>query len=329
MVGEHDDSRRVIGRRLHQKAETVVKDAVSLLPFAGEEAPGEELSYRLGDLVVRILIASIEGEEVDPRSAPVSQLRRLARERHVSTPQLFRLVYLVERAALDELAADESFGAASEPWPSIVQIVRRSSIDVLAGFAARLSEEAGEDALVDPLTTLHTRPVLLAALDKEIKRSERSGCPFALILFDIDHLSAINEKHGYGFGDRVIERIGIVLRNYFREQDWVARCESDSFAVLLPETLAEPAMQLAERARETVQERMALRDYRTDEQVTVTVSVGVVVAGGGDGVRAEHLLREAEQAARRAKHAGRNRVERVDVNVAAPQKPTAPPGTGP
>jgi diguanylate cyclase (GGDEF)-like protein len=326
MVGEHDESRRVIGRHLRQQAETVVKDAISLLPFAGEGAPDDELC----DLLVRTLIASIEGGGVDPRGAPVSLLRRFVRERRVSIPQLFRLVYLVERAALDKLAADESFGAASEPWPSIVQIVRRSSIDVLAGFATRLSEETGENALVDPLTTLHTRAVLLAVLDKELKRSERSGYPFALILFDIDRLSAINEQHGYGFGDRVIERIGIVLRNYFREQDWVARCESDSFAVLLPETLGEPAMQLAERARETVQERMALRDYRTDKQVTVTVSVGVVVAGRADGsLRAERLLREAEQAAWRAKQAGRNRVERVELNVGAPQKPTAPPGTAP
>jgi diguanylate cyclase (GGDEF)-like protein len=163
----------------------------------------------------------------------------------------------------------------------------------------------------------------LAALEKEIQRSERFGHPFALIVFDVDRLSEINAMHGYGFGDRVLERIGIVLRNYFREQDWVSRSSGDRFGVLLPETRREHAEQLAERVRVTVQERMSLRDYRSDEQVLVTVSGAVVAAQSVDSsVRAEYLLKEGEQAVHRAKHAGRNRVEHVDINVKAATPPS-------
>jgi diguanylate cyclase (GGDEF)-like protein len=165
------------------------------------------------------------------------------------------------------------------------------------------------------LTTLHARPVLEAVLEKEIQRAERFGHPFALILFDVDQLSDINATHGYGFGDRVLERIGIVMRNYFREQDWVARYSEDTFMVLLPETLPEYAELLAERARVMVEERLALRDYRTEQRVAVTVSVAVVIAEVIDvDVKVEQLMRQAEQAVHRAKHAGRNRVERVDVS---------------
>ena len=85
-------------------------------------------------------------------------------------PQRFGLVYVMERAALDELALDESFGAMSEPWPSIAQIVRRSSFDVLSAFSTNLPMEPGDSPIVDPLTTLHTRAVRLAAPAKEIQR---------------------------------------------------------------------------------------------------------------------------------------------------------------
>lgn len=319
---EREQLRRHIARVLETQATMITNDAVGLFPFAGLE-PADELSSRVAELVVLLLVASIRDNEIDPRSGYISDLRRVAREKRLAVRQLFHIVYLIERAALDELALDESFGATSEPWPSIAQLVRRSSVELLAGFAQRLGQEAGDEALIDPLTTLHTRAVLLAVLEKEIQRAERFGHPFALILFDVDKLSDINHAHGYGFGDRVLERIGIVIRNYFREQDWVTRSSGDTFAVLLPETHREPAEQLAERVRETVQERMSLRDYRSDEQVPVTVSVAVVIAEAVDaGVRAEQVLKEAEQAVHRAKHGGRNRVERVEINVRAATPPS-------
>jgi diguanylate cyclase (GGDEF)-like protein len=241
----------------------------------------------------------------------------------VAVRQLFGLVYVVERAALDELALDESFGATSEPWPALAQTVRRSSFSVLSAYADRLNRDPGRDALTDALTTLHTKSVLIAATDKEIQRAERTKHPFALILIDVDRLSDINAKHGYGSGDRVLERLGILIRNYFREQDWVGRFSGDAFAVLLPETHHEPAEQLAERVRTTVEGRMALHDYRSQEELPVTVSVGVVFAESVDrSIRAEQMFEEAQQAVYRAKLAGRNRVEKVEISVA---RPVAPP----
>lgn len=318
---ERHELRQHIAGVLDLCAAAIAADAVSLSAYAGLEST-DELAAQLSELVISTLIGAIRDGEVDARGTAVAALRRLAREKRLPVRHLFGLVYLLERAALDELALDESFGATSEPWPAIAQIVRRSSFELLAGFAERLGQEAGDEALIDPLTTLHTRAVLLAALEKEIQRSERFGHPFALIMFDIDRLSEINAQHGYGFGDRVLERIGIVIRSYFREQDWVSRSSGDTFVVLLPETQREHAEQLAERMRETVQKRMSLRDHRSEAQVAVTVSVAVVIAEAVDAsVRADQVMREAEQAVQRAKHAGRNQVELVEINVKAQQPP--------
>ena len=62
-----------------------------------------------------------------------------------------------------------------------------------------------------------------AVLAKELERAGRFGDAVSLILFDVDRLSTINKQHGYGVGDRMLERLGILIRQYFRQHDWVAR----------------------------------------------------------------------------------------------------------
>jgi diguanylate cyclase (GGDEF)-like protein len=151
-------------------------------------------------------------------------------------------------------------------------------------------------------------------LAKETERAGRFGTSLSLILFDVDHLSTINKEHGYGVGDKVLERLGILIRQYFRQHDWVARHSEDSIAVLLTRTDAENAAELAERVRSTVEERLEFTDHRTDRPVPVTLSAAVinVQVAVGDVLDPQRLMSEAEAAVERAKQNGRNRVERVD-----------------
>src|SRR6185295_11296699 len=97
----------------------------------------------------------------------------------------------------------------------------------------------------------------------------------SLILFDVDKLSSINKDHGYGVGDKILERLGILIRTYFRQHDWVARHSEDSIAVLLTRTDAANAAELAEKTRSTVEERLGFTDL-SDRPVTVTISGAVV-----------------------------------------------------
>jgi diguanylate cyclase (GGDEF)-like protein len=300
-------------RILEQHSESILREAVAIFPFAGAESSDKDRSVNLADLILQLLTTAVREGELDQRTGRVADLRQLALDFGLTVRQLFGLVYVIERAALDELALDESFGATTEGWPGIAQMVRRGSFDVLAAVAERITREPDQSALHDALTALHTRAVLLAALEKEIRRAERFLHPFAMILVDVDHLAEINAKHGYGFGDRVLERIGIVIRNYFREHDWVTRSSEDTFAILMPETIRANAESLAEGLRVTIEERLALRDYRTEEQVQVTVSVAVLIGDGQNSNRADAVLRQAEEAVDRAKQAGRNRVEVVEI----------------
>ena len=170
-----------------------------------------------------------------------------------------------------------------------------------------------------------------AVLAKELERAGRFGYVVSLILFDVDRLSTINQEHGYGVGDRILERLGILIRQYFRQHDWVARHSEDSIAVLLTRTDAEHATELAERVRATVEERLGFTDHRTDRPVPVTLSAAVinVQIALGDVIDPERLMADAETAVERAKQQGRNRVERVDGYSGATLRPAQAPAPAP
>jgi diguanylate cyclase (GGDEF)-like protein len=313
-VEEHTELRAHIARFLGQRDVSIVHDAVAVLPFAGLQAAHLDAHRALAERVLQLLAFAARDGGVDAHRELLGELCLAAENARLGIAQLFRIIYVVERGALDELASDESFGATSEPWTVLAQIVRRSSFELLAGCAERTEARQSDRALVDPLTTVYTTAVLVAVLDKEIQRSERFAHPFALMLIDVDRLAAINREQGYGSGDRVLERLGILLRKYFREQDWVARLAGDTFAVLLPETQPAHAELLAERLRATVEARMALHDHRNEQQVPVTVSVAVVTAASVDPhLRAEELFDAARGAMQRAKTAGGNRVETAQL----------------
>lgn len=318
-VQEAVELRSHVARVLQGRAAAIVNEAIGVYPFAGIEHVAAEDRGRLGELAFQLLTTAVRDGELDSGYAVVGNLGRLAADKEVSTRLLFTVLYLIERATLDALALDESFGPDTEPWPALTQLIHRASLDVCAAVSEHVARDGAGHGTIDSLTTLHTRPVFLAALEKEIQRCERFGHSFALIVVDVDRLADINGRHGYGAGDRVIERVGIVVRNYFRETDWVARLGGDTFGVLLPEIQGFNAERLAERMRITVQERLQLHDHRSDEQYQVTVSVGVLVAEIVDrSVKAEQLLTDALDAVRRAKQAGRNRVERVNASVGGP-----------
>ena len=191
-------------------------------------------------------------------------------------------------------------------------LVRGYSLDHLLKSAPLLVEKGFKQMKTQLALPGETTP------EKEVERAGRYGYALALVLFDVDRLSDINKDHGYGVGDRILERLGILIRTYFRQHDWVARLGEDAIVVLLPRTDPDNAADLAERVRATVEERLEFTDHRTERPVEVTVSAAVInlEVSVGDVIDPERLIADAEAAVERAKQKGRNRVERVDGYLA-------------
>jgi diguanylate cyclase (GGDEF)-like protein len=320
-----EDLRQQISSLILDRAAVLTWDSVAVFPFTGTETLEPEYCNRVGHLLVQLMALAVREGRVDNRSGFITDLHRVGLERMLSAERLFTFVYLLERTIMDELAVSDDIGATSEQWPIVAQIVRRGSFDLLAAYTDRLQQEPAEAAIVDRLTTLYTRVMLEAVLAKECAHAGRFGYPISLILFDVDHLSTINKDHGYGVGDRILERVGILIRKYFRQHDWVARYSEDAFAVLLLRTDADNAAELAERVRATVAERLGFTDHRNDRPVQVTVSAAVVnnAATAGDVIDPDRLMADAEAAVERAKQQGRNRVERLDAAAATRKTPPA------
>ncbi len=326
--GMPPDLRERITTVLLERLDTIAADAVAIFPFSGTETLAPDYCSRIGQRLVQLLAFAVRDSRLDSRSGFVTDLHHAIVERSVPLDRLFTFAYLTERTALDELALDEMIGATSEAWPLVAQLVRRASFDLLAAYADRVQLEPSESAIIDRLTTLYTRPLFDAVLAKEVERAGRFGLGLSLILFDVDRLAEINQEHGYGVGDKILERLGITMRQYFRQHDWVARHFEDAIIVLLPRTDPDDARDLAERVRSTVQERLGFRDHRTDQPVDVTVSAAVVHVDvrDGDMVDPERLIAEAEAALAGAKELGRNSVVRVYVRA---QPSRTPPHSSP
>ena len=321
-----DDLRQQTSSILLERVDVVTADTVAIFPYSGAETLDTDYCRRVGLLLTQLLAIAVRDGRLDARGGFVADLHRVIVERSLSMERLFTFAYLTERTALDELALSDTIGATSEPWPLVAQLVRRASFDLLAAYTERAQLEPSEAAIIDKLTTLHTRPLFDAVLAKEVERAGRFGYSISLILFDVDHLSAINQEHGYGVGDKILERLGILIRQYFRQHDWVARHSEDSIAVLLSRTDAEHASSLAERVRATVAERLGFTDHRSDRAVPVTLTAAVinVQVAVGDVIDPDRLLADAEAAVERAKEQGRNRVERLD-GYSGVLRPEAPP----
>jgi diguanylate cyclase (GGDEF)-like protein/PAS domain S-box-containing protein len=148
-----------------------------------------------------------------------------------------------------------------------------------------LEDSLREQASKDSLTGLANYRHLIDILDLEIKRTARTGRQFALLLFDLDHLKRINDRHGHLAGNRALCRLADALCLGCREIDTAARFGGDEFALVLPETGAEPAALVAQRICSTL-----ASDGRVPK---LSVSVGVAIYPH-DGESIESLLSAAD-----------------------------------
>lgn len=294
-----------IARAISERASGIAADLAGIVAGEAEIPPVDAAAC--ADAVLSLVSMAVEHGQLTHRDDVASGLSRCAPA--LTIRQLVYIAHRIERALLDELAVDDELGATSDIWPMVAYSVRSAALEVIASFAER---ETARTAIRDPLTTLWSEDVFKAALRQEIVRAQRHAHGLAVILFDVDDMGRLNRQHGFGAGDRLLERLGILSRRFFRTHDWVARHGGDTIAVLLPQTALDQASALANRFREMVQQRIVLRDHKTEEAAAVTVSAAAV---GTNLVQADldpdYVMAEAEAAVMRAKMNGRNRVEGV------------------
>jgi diguanylate cyclase (GGDEF)-like protein len=174
------------------------------------------------------------------------------------------------------------------------------------GALERANEQLAQLALHDPLTGLANRRKFVERFAYEMARADRIRTPPSLLMIDIDHFKAINDKHGHLAGDACLRAVAALLAQSVRAVDLVARFGGEEFVVLLPETSVDQSLIAAERMRFKVQAQpIGIGDGAPP--VLVTISVGAASATGGASLLDEILAR-ADEAVYRAKRAGRNQV---------------------
>ena len=142
-------------------------------------------------------------------------------------------------------------------------------------------------AVSDPLTGLGNYRRLITALAGEIRKSQRTERPFAVLLLDLDDLKGINDRHGHLAGNRALRRVADALRVSCRSIDTTARFGGDEFAVILPETGEIGARSVAQRISDELAVDM--------EPPAVSLSVGAAEYPR-DGLTIEGLLGVADRA---------------------------------
>jgi diguanylate cyclase (GGDEF)-like protein len=174
---------------------------------------------------------------------------------------------------------------------------------------AFLHADVRELAVRDPLTGLFNRRYLDPALEQLM--AQRARLPEAerpalsVVMYDFDHFSDLNNRHGHQAGDAVLKTFGSMLLARKRSSDVVARFGGEEFAAVLYRATLDDALRIAEQVREQVASQPV--EGPNGEELHVTVSAGCATAGP-EAPTAEALLRAADVALYMAKRAGRNRV---------------------
>lgn len=158
---------------------------------------------------------------------------------------------------------------------------------------------------VDPLTGAYNRRSLNEFIDNAIENYKTAQQPLSLMMVDLDHFKTINDNYGHGAGDEVLRITGKILKDNFRDTDFICRYGGEEFCIVLPNTDFKTMQELAERVRHVIEE--AHIPITKDKRIDFTCSIGIA-SYQSNMCNSDALIDEADNALYEAKHAGRNRV---------------------
>ncbi|MDD5248419.1 MAG: diguanylate cyclase [Rhodocyclaceae bacterium] len=185
-----------------------------------------------------------------------------------------------------------------------ISVYLREAAPVLE--AKRLTETLRESNLRDPMTGLHNRRFLEESVDTLIAQAQRHKMPMAFMMLDLDYFKMVNDSYGHDAGDSVLKALSRVLTDSVRSSDYVIRYGGEEFLILLQETDAAAAVDVAEKIRAAVED---LKVQVAGGLLQKTISIGIS-GYPADSDTFWQAVKYADVALYHAKDTGRNRVVR-------------------
>jgi diguanylate cyclase (GGDEF)-like protein/putative nucleotidyltransferase with HDIG domain len=184
---------------------------------------------------------------------------------------------------------------------------------------SQLYAKAEKKARVDELTSLLNRRSLDEMIDSEISRHSRYGGVFTLAILDLDSFKSYNDRYGHLSGDKLLRDVGQIIKNAIRNSDHAFRYGGDEFAILLPQTAIDDALQVIERVREKIAKETESGD------IHVTTSIGLA-SWPDDGISHTDIIAAADVTLYRAKRSGGNQSFCASGTMASPLTAVASEG---
>lgn len=175
---------------------------------------------------------------------------------------------------------------------------------------ANVYAEILKHATLDALTGFYNRRQLEVRIKQEVSNAKRQHAPLCGIMTDIDYFKHVNDTYGHAAGDLVLKTIAKVIRGQLREYDIAGRYGGEEFSILLPFTKINEAKMVAERLRQTVENKVIdiskVAPDSEEKNIKITLSLGIYEIKENDSD--EDLMKKADKALYQAKNTGRNKV---------------------
>ncbi len=306
LVVDHSVSERTaIGRHIEHLGGSAVLTGCGLeavAAFAQEMPDMVLLDVALPDITGYEVARRIRASETSGNWTPIIFVTAMSRDEDVEQG--------IAAGGDDYLFKPISRAVLSAKIRAMHRIVQmRTSLLVLTRQLDAANQELVRVSASDGLTGIPNRRYFDETLNREWRRCRRNGSELALIMCDVDHFKRFNDLYGHQTGDECLRRVARVLTQASdRAGDTPARYGGEEFAIILPDTSAEGAGIVAEKAREAV---IALDiPHAQSSYGQVTISLGVASQIPDETATPEKLIQAADQALYHAKHEGRNRLAR-------------------
>lgn len=159
-------------------------------------------------------------------------------------------------------------------------------------------------AIIDAKTKLYNHSFFLRRFEEEISKIKRYNFQLCLLMVDIDYFKRFNDTYGHVLGDKLLYNISNIINENVRDEDVASRFGGEEFAILLIQCDITSAWVVAERIRKAIEKFKMKYD---NEDIHVTVSVGIAHARQGMKLAVEDIIKHADDALYQSKENGRNK----------------------